>query len=251
MRKPMTQFDARKVDAIFSELDQCSLPGAAVGIAIGGRPVYRKGFGLASMDLPIVLSPSTGMRIGSTTKHFTCLAYLLLCEEGRAGIDDPIGRHLPELRPVTAAVTMRQLMGHVSGVRDAHAIGWLFNQAQRQAGRAELLALYRKLDDLNFPPGSSWMYNNGGYLLLTLAIERIARQSFDEVLRERIFHPIGMYETAVRRTDTDALPNSAALHAVSADALKGAREFEKSYRGTSSAGGGGIVSTVDDMLRWL
>src|SRR5437762_7756253 len=90
-------FDERKIDAIFAELNQCHLPGAAVGIAIGGKPVYRKGFGLARMELPVVLSPAIRMRIGSTTKHFAAFAYLLLCEEGKAGIDDPLGKYFPEL----------------------------------------------------------------------------------------------------------------------------------------------------------
>jgi len=79
-------FEERKIDAVFAELDQCQFPGAAVGIAIDGKPVYRKGFGLASMELPVALSPSVRMRIYSTTKHFTCLAYMLLCEEGKAGV---------------------------------------------------------------------------------------------------------------------------------------------------------------------
>lgn len=123
-------FDEGKIDAIFGQVNQCHLPGAAVGIAIGGRPVYRKGFGLASMESPVVLSAATRIRIASVTKHFTCLAYLLLCEEGKADIDDRLGKHLPELHPVTHDVTMRQLMGHTSGLRDAHDIAWQFNGAE-------------------------------------------------------------------------------------------------------------------------
>ena len=68
------------------------LAGTAVGISINGKPVYRKGFGLANMELPITLSPSMRMRIHSTTKHFACLAYLLLCKDGKAGIDDELGK---------------------------------------------------------------------------------------------------------------------------------------------------------------
>src|SRR5882757_1310892 len=112
--KPSVDFDAKKIGAIFSDLDQCHLPGVAVGIAIGGKPVYRKGFGLASMELPVVLSPSIRMRIGSTTKHFTAFAYMLMCEEGRAHPDDPLEKYLPELHRVTHKVTMRQLMGNTS-----------------------------------------------------------------------------------------------------------------------------------------
>ena len=112
-------FDENAIDSIFSPVDQCHLGGAAVGIAIGGTPIYRKGFGLASMELPVVLSPSIRMRIGSVTKHFTSLAYMLLCEDGRAGIDDPIRKFLPHLNPVCHDISMRQLMSHVSGLRDS------------------------------------------------------------------------------------------------------------------------------------
>jgi len=67
-----------KLDRLFEDLDQGHLPGAVVGIAVGGVPVYRRGYGLANMELPVVLSPCTRLRIGSITKHFTALAYLLL-----------------------------------------------------------------------------------------------------------------------------------------------------------------------------
>ena len=87
MTKLIATLDEAKIDAIFAGVDQCHLPGAAVAVAIDGVPVYRKGFGLAHMELPVVLSPTMRMRIGSTTKHFTALIYLLLCEEGRADID--------------------------------------------------------------------------------------------------------------------------------------------------------------------
>src|SRR5687767_3459439 len=108
--REVARVDEGEIDAIFKSIDQCHLPGAAVGIAVGGRPVYRKGFGLASVDAPLVLTPSTRLRIGSVTKQFTCLAYLLLCEEGRARIDDPVGKFLPEVHPASREATMRQLM---------------------------------------------------------------------------------------------------------------------------------------------
>jgi D-aminopeptidase len=93
----VVEFDEAKIDEIFSELNQCHAPGAAVGIAVAGRPVYRKGFGLANIELPVVLSPTVRLRIGSVSKHFTCFAYMLLCERGLAGIDDAVGRFFPEV----------------------------------------------------------------------------------------------------------------------------------------------------------
>ena len=240
------EFDEREVDAIFAGLDQCHLPGAAVGIAIGGRPVYRKGFGLASMELPVVLSPTTRMRIQSTSKHFTCLAYLLLCEEGLAELDDALGKYLPELHPVTHEVTMRQLMGHTSGLYDAHTIRYLFSGMEREVPTSDLVALYRDIDQVNFPPGASWSYNNGGYGLLSVVIERITGQPLEEVLRERVFAPAGMHDTLLRRFGSDTVPGSAANHTRSATG-----EFERAAPVGALVGNGGIVSTVDDMLRWL
>src|SRR5688572_21359776 len=110
-RKLAVAFDEQKIDSIFADLNQCRLPGATVGMAVDGRPVYRKGFGMASMEMPVVLTPNTRMRMASVTKHITCFAYLLLCEDGKAAIDDPLGKFYPEFHPVTRRVTMRQLMG--------------------------------------------------------------------------------------------------------------------------------------------
>jgi len=227
------QFDERKVDAIFAGVDQCHLPGVAVGIAIEGKPVYRKGFGLASMELPTLLSPSIRMRIASTSKHFTCLAYLLLCEEGGAGIDDPVGRHLPELNPVAHGVTMRQLMGNTGGLRDVYDVFVQFNETYSRYGgvaqsvtSADLLALYRDIDDVNTAPGTAWMYNNGGWLILSAVIERITGKSLERVMWERIFEPIGMYDSLVRRSDSDFVSNSATPHS-----LNPAGGFERLYWG--------------------
>lgn len=239
-------FAEKAIDAIFAELDQCQLPGAAVGIALQGTPVYRKGFGLASMELPVVLSPSTRMRIYSATKQFTCLAYLLLCEEGRADIDDPICKHLPELGAMARHVTVRQLMGHTSGVRDINDITYQFNGTGHRISSAEMFGFCGQVVDRNFEPGTRWCYCNGGFLLLTIAIERIAERTLEEVLRERIFVPTGMHDTLLRRFDTDFVPNSATMHMTTA---RGG--YEKSYLGMACPGEGGVVSTVDDMLRWL
>lgn len=238
--------DEKAVDAIFREVDQCRLPGAAAGITVDGIPVYRKGFGLASMELPVLLTPNTRMRIGSSTKHFTALTWMLLAEEGRVQLDDPIGKYIPELHPVAQKVTARQLMTHVSGLRDAFEISWNFNGTGKRVTCADLLAFYTSIDDVNDAPGRSWIYNNGGYLLLSVAIERVTGKPLEVVMQERLFKPVGMNDTLLRRWDTDFVANSATLHTPNS-----AGQLEKSYLGTAGVGQGGIMSTVDDMLKWL
>jgi D-aminopeptidase len=245
-RKVKVRFEEEAIDSIFRPLDQNRLPGAAVGIALGGKTIYRKGFGLANMELPVVLTPNIRMRIYSTTKHFTCLVYMLLCEEGRADMDEPIGRHLPDLHPVTQNATARQLMGNNSGLRDACEIRWLFSGTDRGIPSEDLLSLYKDIDDANCAPGTTWCYNNGGYQLLSAVIERIEGRPLEDVFRARVFEPAGMCDSMLRRCDTDFVPNSASMH------TKGITgHYQRTYLPGALAGEGGIVSSIDDMLRWL
>jgi len=245
-RACVVDLDEARVDRIFERFDQCRLPGAAVGISVEGRPVYRKAFGLANMELPVTLSTSIRMRIGSISKHFTSLAYMLLCEEGRAKVDDPIGKYLPELHPVIHSITIRQLMGHTGGLRDAIDICLQLNGPGKEITAPELLELYRNIEDVSAAPGTTWNYNNGGYLILSAVIEKISGRPLGQVLQEKIFVPAGMYDTLLRPFDSNFAPNSAAAHMTT-----GAGGFVKDSYGTDFAGGGGVVSSVDDMLRWM
>ena len=238
--------DEKTLDGLFAEFDERPLPGAAIGISVHGKPVYRRGFGLANTDRSERLTPATRMRIGSATKHFACLACLLLCEDGRASIDDPIAKHLPELHPASRDVTLRQLMGNISGLRDAMDVNWQFSGATQRVTSEEILALYRTIDDVNAPPATTWIYNNGGFLLLSTAIERIAGKSLEEVLRERLFAPIGMPDTHLCRYNPPDSPGNAGLYMPNERGGYTPPNF-----GTALAGEGGLVSTVDDMLRWL
>jgi len=240
------RFDHKMIDAIVAGLDQRGRPGAVLGIAVGGRPLYREGFGLANMELPLVLSTSTRMRVMSVTKQFASLAYLLLCESGRATPDDLVGKYLPGLHPVTRNVSVRQLMGNISGLRDVLDLSWHFSGTGHPISTTELLSLYEELDQVNAAPGTAWIYNNGGWLLLGAIIERIAERSIEDVLRERIFEPLGMYDSLLRRTDTDFVRNCAHSHLLNPDG-----QYEKAGFGTALSCEGGVVSTVDDLLRWL
>lgn len=241
-----TRADVEALDAIFTTANQCHLPGIAVGVAIGDVPIYRRGFGLASMELPVTLGPTTRMRIASVTKHFTALAFMLLQEQGLCSLDDAIGRHVPGLHDATRDVTIRQLMGHTSGIRDLYAITMLLHGTGRPVSDREMIEYYRTIDDRDFEPGTNWSYNNGGYVLLTAAIEHIAGEPLEEVLRKRIFEPVGMYDSLLRRWDDDFVPNSATLHMRNRSG-----EYTRDYMGMELTGAGGIASTIDDMLRWM
>lgn len=242
-------FNEGSIDKIFADLEGSSKPGVAVGIAIDGKPVYRKGFGLASFELPVSLSPSIRMRIGSITKQFTALAYALLCERGLATLDDPIGLYLPELHPISREATVRQVLSNTSGLRDATDY---IIQSKSLDGKPisteTLLSIYRDIDDTNFPAGTSWMYNNGGFVLVSIIIERLTGKPLEECLSELIFSPLRMADTIFRRWDYLCTPNSASTHEALDDGSFRRGEY---CGGIDYAGAGAIASTIDDMLRWL
>ena len=134
------EFDPARLDAVLAPHDHGDRPGLAVGIAHRGRPLYRRGLGLANVELPVLLAPSTRMRVASVTKHFCALAVMLLAEDGKLAIDDSLRRHLPDLGPWAEAITLKQLMGHTSGMRcSIDALFFLHGVAGRPVRRTRQL----------------------------------------------------------------------------------------------------------------
>ncbi len=241
--------DAAKLDELFAPLAPPGSPGFAVGIAHHGVPAYRRGFGLASVELPLTLSPSIRMRVGSTTKHFGALCIMLLAEDGKLSPQDSLRRHLPELPGWADAMTLAQVMGHIAGVRCTIDIQTYFDGSVGKAAPVPdgtEFKLLASLDSPNFAPGENWSYSNGGYTLLTEVIERVSGMKWGEFLKARVLDPIGMSDTIARPVDSDCLPNSATLHVKRPDG-----GYDKGFFGVPISATGSIVSTVDDMLRWL
>jgi CubicO group peptidase (beta-lactamase class C family) len=234
------------VDALFAGLNRNDAPGALVGIAHHGRVVYRRGFGMASLEHGIANEPATRARIGSSSKQFTCLAAFLLAEEGLLDIDAPIGRYITELPPLQARPTLRQLMQHTGGLRD------YLDLATNAAGLAmqplgSALAAQVRQTDVNFPPGEGHIYCNGGYHLLSIAIERAAGLPFEQVLKQRIFDPLGLHDTSSEPSDMRLVARMATQHVPTTTG-----EWRRGIFPTEEVRGeGAMVSTIDDMLAWL
>lgn len=238
--------DVAALDELLVPYDRTDAPGFAVGVALNGIPRYRRGVGMASVELPLALSPSIRMRIGSTTKHFCALALMLLSEEGKLSIEDSPRKYVPELPRWADEMTLRQLMSHTSGMRDSLDLVFHTHGPGVAVSPSLQLQMLSELGSVNFAPGSDWNYNNGGYVVLSEIVERLSGQSFGTFLKSRIFEPIGMHDTVLRELDTELLPNSATLHIATPGG-----GYTRGIFGPAIKGEGGVVSTVDDMLRWL
>jgi len=241
----MTSNDMEKLEAVLSGLPTDSAPGVIASVQRGGVPLLRRGCGLASLDSGLVNSPSTKMRIGSTTKHFCCALALMLRNEGKLQIDEPIAQWLPELPPSQGNRTVRQLMNHTGGTRDYLDLSLLSNGLAILPEQAAFDYQCRQQEE-NFTPGEQFMYNNGGYRLLSLLIERVLGKPLAQVMRERLFEPLSMYDTVLWSTDVQPLRGSATTHLAHPDG-----NFTKSAFPSVILGEGGVASTLDDMQRWL
>ena len=237
------------IDALLQPLNRSDAPGLVIGINQHGRPLLRRGLGLASLEQGVANTPRTRMRIASTSKHFTALAILLLAEDGRLGLDDPVQHHLPELPQLSASgPTLRQLLNHTSGWRGHDAL-WLLAQGLALQPPGSSLTAMARQSALNAEPGTRLIYSNGTYRMLALIIERLSGLSYAEFLRARIFEPMGMVDTESVASDLDVRPGLATLYVPAVGTPGGG--WRRGLYPCEFEGGGSIVSTLDDMLRWL
>jgi D-aminopeptidase len=232
------------LDAIFAHLDQSDAPGHTVAVVQNGIEIYRTAFGQASIELGVPNAADTRFPIASITKQFTCFAALLLAHDKLLDLSASIRTYLPELSMAHQPVTLRDLMHHTGGVRCFFDLAFFDGQAVPPKGAS--INMQSRQSALNFEPGTDIMYSNGGYVLLSMAIERAAGQPFETVLAERIFAPLGMTATTCWRDKTRLRPGIATTYAMS----RHGHWRHGISPGDEHLGEGNIVSTIDDLLIW-
>lgn len=235
-----------KVDAVFAAYAKPDTPGCAVGVARGGQIVLERGYGFANLEYDAPITPETIFEAGSVTKQFTALAVLLLAEDGRLSLDDPVRKYIPELDPSASAVTIRQMLSHTSGLRDWGTVvgvaGW--RRGTRLFTHSHVLQVLAKQHALNFPPGTQWSYSNSGYNLAAMLVERVSGKSFPDFTRERIFTPLGMTRSSWRDDYTRVVKGRATAYDPARSGYTSDMDIENIY------GNCCLMTTVGDLLRW-
>ncbi|HTD05669.1 serine hydrolase domain-containing protein [Undibacterium sp.] len=237
------------IDALLEPLNRSDAPGLVIGVNRDGKSIYRRGIGMASLEQGVANTPHTRMRIASTSKHFTALGVLLLAEQGLLNIDDDARRYLPELPQLSrTGPSLRQLMNHTGGWR-GHDELWLLAHGLAPQPKGLNLPAMARQSELNFEPGTQMIYSNGGYHMLAKIIERVSGIGFGQFLKQRIFDPMGMTDTESIASDLDITPRLAGLYMAKPAALGGG--WQRGIYPGDLEGSGSMVSTLDDMLRWL
>jgi len=218
--------------------------GGVVVVARHGRPILRRAYGLADIELGVAMRPEHAFKIGSITKQFTAVAVLQLARQGRLSLEDDVRKHLPAFNTHNQRITIEQVLTHTSGLPTLVDLPGFETMARQDHSVAELLELTRDVP-LHFVPGTSFRYSDTGYILLGAIIERVSGMSYGDYIATRLAGPLGMRNT--RASDDAAIyPGRAKGYTVIDSQVRNATYISM----TVPHAAGALASTADDLLIW-
>ncbi|GAB3429895.1 beta-lactamase family protein [Massilia solisilvae] len=236
----------QQVDALFAKWNKPDTPGCAVTVIRDGKVLLRKGYGMADIERAVPVSPATVFNVGSMSKQFTAFSIYLLAKDGKLSLDDDVHKYLPEVPDFGKTITLRHLLQHTSGLRDAMNLmvlaGWRLDDVMTMD---DMLGIIRRQRALNFAPGQEYMYSNTGYTLLAAIVQRVSGKPLAVFAKERIFDPLGMTHTAFQKDYGTLVPRRALSYQAAPDG-----SFKYLAVGESTAGPGGLLTTVEDLALW-
>jgi len=219
------------------------VPGLSLAVIDHGRAVKLKSYGKANLETGTLMAPDSVVQIGSLTKSFTAAAIMLLVQDRKLGLDDPISRYIGEAPPAWHDITIRQLLNHKAGLAsdgiapDAKAVLGDYSESEFLASAMAM--------PLQSSPGTAFAYSNLGYDLLSIIVGRVSGQTYGSFLQARIFEPSGM--SATRMIDRTAIvPNRAQGYLWTRGELRLCLPYSPTrFRGSAS-----LQSTLRDLIRW-
>lgn len=192
-------------DNVLSQIYKQGGPGCAVLITEKGKPIYRKAFGMANIELGVPMKPEMVFRIGSITKQFTAIAILQLMEQGKLALQDDITKYIPDYPVNGKKITIEHLLTHTSGIKSYTSMPSFQTIMRKDMKPMELVSFFKD-QPMDFDPGAKFLYNNSGYFLLGVIIEKVSGMSYPQYLEQQIFKPLGMVNSYYG-TDTRIIPN--------------------------------------------
>ena len=234
-----------RIDALFASFHN-EMPGVAVAVAIDGRVIYNKAFGLANLEYQVPNTTTTRFEAGSVSKQFVAAGILLLAQEGRLSLGDDVRKYIPELREYEAPITIDMLLSHTSGLKDWGALYSLTGWPRTTRVYTQELGwdIIFKQSGLNFHPRSQYPYTNSNYMLLVLIIERVSGKTMAQFTAEAFFEPLGMTSTRWRDNHRAVVPGRSTAYTFRDGVYLLNMPFEDLH------GPGGLLTTTADLLRW-
>jgi len=246
-----TQSAADKaVDAVVrEEMQRQRIPGLALGVYGEGKIIKPQGYGLANLEWNAAVKPDTLFQSGSVGKQFVATAVMMLVEEGKVRLDDPIQNYFPDAPEIWKNITVRNLLTHTSGLGE-------YESRERTGPDGPFYLrldftedeLYKKIKELplDAKPCQRWDYRNTNYVLLGFLIHRVTGKSYGDYLQDRIFKPLGMSSTRII-SDLNVIPNRAAGYELVHGELKNQEWVSPTFNSTAD---GALYFTVLDLQKW-
>ncbi|HVN70294.1 MAG TPA: serine hydrolase domain-containing protein [Candidatus Binatia bacterium] len=241
---PLTQSQSDQIDRL--ALDQVHAgrtPGIAIGVVEDGRLVYARGFGFATLNRHAAMTPDTESYVGNVTMEFTAAAVLLLSQDGKLKLDDPLSKYVPEFK-LGADVTIAQLLTQTSGLPSYNGAPGISTDPTHTIKLSDVLAAVDKMKPLA-EPGAVYANNPLNYMLAGLVVERASGVTLSDYLEQHIFIPLVMDHTFLAG-DNGVSPSHATGYTRGKDGFNTAATWDPAWlRGNS-----GLVSTIDDLAKW-
>ena len=238
-QKPSTA--AAVTEYVKAEMERQHIPGLALLVVRGGKVVCAEGFGLANVELHVPVKPETVFQSGSMGKQFTATAVVMLVEEGKIGLDDPLTKYFADAPAAWKDVTVRELLSHTAGFGD-YPKDFDFRKDWTEAEELKLIESI----PLAYPPGTSWAYSNFGYVTLGILIHRVTGEFYGDFLQQKIFQPLGMKSTRIISED-DIVPNRAAGYRLVKGELKNQEWMAPMVNTTAD---GSLYFSILDLEKW-
>lgn len=228
---------------IATELRDTNGPGGVFMITKDGKPLYRKAFGKANLELNVAMSPEYVFQLGSITKQFTAIAILMLEEQGKLNVMSPISKYVADY-PQGDNITIHHLLTHTSGIKDFTKMKSLKDIAQKEM-TPKMMVDFFKHEPIDFAPGEKFDYNNSGYVLLGHIIEVVAGMSYEDFIKKYIFEKVGMKQSYYA-SERQIIPGR----------VYGYQKKENGYVNKTHISfsvpfaSGSLMATAGDMLQW-
>jgi D-alanyl-D-alanine carboxypeptidase len=216
--------------------------GVSVGMMQNGQVVFTRGYGVANLQSATPVTPTTMFAIGSVTKQFTCSAALMLQEQHKLSLNDPVAKWFPQLTRARD-ITLKDLGGHLSGYRDYYPLDYV-DREMATTQPADTIIIRYATRPLDFDPRSRWSYSNTGFLILGRVIERVSGQPIGTFFQNRIFSPLDLTHTAY-----EPAPNANLASGYTSFGLSDPIPAVPEAKGWAGAAGA-IWSTPTDLLTW-
>ena len=242
---PPAEQDTDVVDLyIKTSMSRQHIPGLSLAVIRDGRVIKAKGFGLASVELNVPATPETVYELASATKPFVATAAMLLVQDGKISLEDPVSKCVADTPRTWQGITVRHLLTHTSGIKDY--LSDLRRDFPHDTPPEKIVQAAIEAP-LNFTPGAKWSYSNTGYVLLGMIVRKVSGKSYDAFLEDRVFKPLGMADTRHNSPD-EVIPNRAVGYLW--DGAGGLHNGEFLKYQMTNHGDRGILTTALDLIKW-